>query len=330
MDFFFGPKQTEKTTLLLELANKFILENGIKSNNGFILLFTPPQINDTITDEDINTNLKQDYKKYAKVNKNKNKEYKFIQHLTRYMPTAKENMELIKGYELSSESYAFGLIDNFISISSKIKGLKLILIDGITNIINNWFNETIKKYMNSAKNEEKKNIEKSYLFIYNEIFKNFLYKIVCLQKSYQVQCFITIDIDKSDQYNFGKYSPKIFNIILPYVRNSFYLSVKDDQINFNESKLKINEINDTIEFVIKNELNETIEDENNIDYIIRKNYIEKKCKNINNEENYEKNNEWLKKGIDNFIKNINNFKFYLKQMEDQNKIEEESSYNLDI
>ena len=42
MDFLFGPQNNDKTTCLLHLANQFILNNNIKPNNGYILLFTPP------------------------------------------------------------------------------------------------------------------------------------------------------------------------------------------------------------------------------------------------------------------------------------------------
>ena len=42
MDFIIGSNETEKTTCLIEMANKFIFENGINRKNGYILLFTPP------------------------------------------------------------------------------------------------------------------------------------------------------------------------------------------------------------------------------------------------------------------------------------------------
>ena len=53
MDFLFGPQNIDKTTCLIHLADQFIINNKIKSNNGYILLFTPPnspvQANNTKT-----------------------------------------------------------------------------------------------------------------------------------------------------------------------------------------------------------------------------------------------------------------------------------------
>lgn len=327
MDFIFGSKETEKTTLLLELANKYISENSINYKNGFILLFTPPQTSDS--DADLNSNLNKADNQNLKKNKSrhKNNEYKFIQHLTRYIPTAKESIDIIKGYELTSASYAFGLIDNYLFTSSKSRNLKLILIDDITTIINIWFNEIIKKKMNLAKNEEKKSIEKNFLFMYNEIFQKFLSKIVNLQKTYQTQCFITLNIDISDHINFSKYSPKIFNAIFPFIRTSYYLinSHNDEGIIFHECKLILEGKNDKIDLCI---VDKGMQNENNIDYLMRKEYFEKKNKKnkkLKYEINYSKTNEWVKKGIRDFVKNINNYKIYVKKLEEQNKIEEESS-----
>lgn len=334
MDFIFGPKETEKTTCLLELANKFILENNIKQNNGYILLFTPPCINNC----DENTTLNKMGNSNIKKNKNNrnNKEYKFTQYLTRYKPTTNENMELIKAYELSSASFAFALIDNFILLSSKRKGIKLILIDDITCIINLWINEIIKKKVNAAKNDEKKNIEaqKNILFIYNEVFQKFLSKIISLQKSFQVQCFITLNLNVSDHINFPKSSPKILNAIFPFIRTSYYLSKlsNDDKIIFNESKLLLNARSEKIEFIIMDEEkgnNEKNSDENeDMDYIILKEYIEKKKlkdKKLKNSIKLEKVDDWMKKAIGEFINNINNYKAFMKKMEEHNKQEEDSS-----
>ena len=42
MDFLFGSQNIDKTTCLIHLANQFIINNNIKPNNGYILMFTPP------------------------------------------------------------------------------------------------------------------------------------------------------------------------------------------------------------------------------------------------------------------------------------------------
>ena len=337
MDFIFGAIETEKTTCLLELGNKFILENHIKQSNGYILLFTPPCINNNDNNEEkININNKENTN-LKKIKHHRNhKDYKFKQYLTRYMPKANENMELIKAYELHSASYAFGLIDNFILLSSKSKGIKLILIDDITCIINLWFNEIIKKKVNSVKNDEKKNIEeqKNILFIYNEIFQKFLSKVISLQKSFHAQCFITLNINISEHINFTKYSPKILNAIFPYIRTSYYLSKlpNDDKIIFNESKLILNTRNEKTEFIIIDEEkggnNEKNLDENDIDYILLKEFIEKKKKKnrkLKNASKLEEVDDWMKNAIGEFINNINKYKVFMKKMEEQNKQEEDSS-----
>ena len=232
MDFILGSNETEKTTCLLEMANKFIFEKGINRKNGYILLFTPPH-SQKMNHYNPNVN-----------NKNK-KEYNFIQHLTRYMPNIKENMDLIKGYELKNISYAFGLIDNFRLLSDKSKGLKLILIDDIDNIVYQWANEIENnKSQNTKNNNEKKNYDNGtyFSYIYNEIFQQFLSKITSLQKSYQVQCFISININISVHINFTNDSPRIFKAIFPFIRTSYYLSKlpNEDTIIFNELRISLN------------------------------------------------------------------------------------------
>lgn len=319
MDFILGSKETEKTTCLIEIANKFIIENGINRNNGYILLFTPRYSQHMdITDLNIN---------------NKNiKNYHFTQYFTKYMPTAMENMNLIKCYELSTASYAFGLIDNFRLLSEKSKGIKLILIDDITSIINPWINEIIKNKVNSAKIEERKIIEEqnNILFVYNEIFQQFLSKIISLQKCFQVQCFVSLNINISDHINFAKYSSKIFNAIFPYIRTSYYLSKlsNESKIIFNEFRLTLNARNDKIEYlIISNEEKDNYEkniDENDIDYIYLKEFIGKKKKKnqkLKNLVSLEKIKNWIKITIGEFVNNINNYKEFKEKIEEQNNID---------
>ena len=323
MDFIFGPKDTEKTTCLLEMANTFINENSIKYDNGYILLFTPPRSKNDIK----NTNIKN------------KKEYNFNQYLTRYMPPAIKNMDLIKCYELKTASFAFELLDNFLSISNQSKSLKLILIDDITNIINPWINEIINNKINSTKGEEKINKDdNNILFIYNEIFQQFLSKINALQKYFEIQCFISLNINIYDHINFTKYSPKIFKTIFPYIRTSYYLSKtqNEEKIIFNEFKLTLNARNDKIEYtLIENDENEekvkkeNNNNENDINYIHLKEFIEKeKKKNINLKNNIflEKVNNWMKNTIGLFVENINNYKIFTNQLKDQKNQEEDSSY----
>ena len=323
MDFILGSNETEKTTCLLELANKYIIENNINSSNGYILLFTPPHFQNN------NDNIIS--------NKIKNKGYFFKEYLTNYMPQMKENMNLIKGYALNNYSYAFGLINNFLILSEKSKGLKLILIDDITSIVNPWINEIIKKKVNTAKSEEKKNIENlnNILLIYNEVFQQFLSKIKSLQKCYQIQCFISLNINISDHINFTKISPRIFNAIFPFIRTIFYLKniPSENKIAFNEIRLILNPRTDKINYEIidEQEKNDNQENINNIsvkddkfldEYINKK---EKKLKKNNNFKSYDNINIWMKDSISQFIYNINEFKVFQKKIEEQKKKEEDSS-----
>ena len=324
MDFILGSKETEKTTCLIEMANKFILENGINRNNGYVLLFTPKHSQNM----DIND---------PNINNKRAKDYHFIQYLTKYMPNSIENMDLIKCYELSSASYAFGLIDNFRLLSEKSKGIKLILIDDITNIINPWINEIMNNKINSAKSEEMKNLEESnnnILFIYNEIFQYFLSKIISLQKCFQAQCFVSLNINISDHINFTKYSPKIFNAIFPYIRTSYYLSklANENKIIFNEFRLALNTRNDKIEYLIigneeKDNYDKNIDEKDN-DYILLKEFIDKKKKknkNLKNAVSLEKVKSWMKFSIGEFVNDINNYKIFKEKLEEQNKIDKDFS-----
>ena len=323
MDFIFGSNETEKTTCLLEMANKFIFENGINRKNGYILLFTPPYSQNMNNNNPI-------------INKKSKKVYNFIQHLTRYMPNIKENMDLIKGYELKNFSYAFSLIDNFRLLSDKSKGLKLILIDDISNIIELWLNDIMDNKNNYSNKDKDKKCGQD-VYIYYEIFQQFLSKITSLQKCYQIQCFISLNINISDHINFTQNSPKIFRAIFPFIRTSYYLSKlpNDDIINFNEFRLCLNVRNGKYEYNIiddENEENENNENniyENDIDYIYLKEFIEKKKKKNKKYKNatpLEKVNLWMKNTIGQFVNNINKYKIFKKHLEEQNKQEEDSSY----
>lgn len=324
MDFILGPDETEKTTCLLEMANKYIIENNIKPNNGYILLFTPPHFQNN-NDNPISNG------------KNK-KGYIFNEYFTNYMPQMKENMHLIKGYSLNSSSYAFGLINNFLILSEKSKGLKLILIDDITNIVKPWVNDLINKKASMAKKEDKKNIESqnNRLFIYNEVFQQFLSKIKSLQKCYQIQCFVSLNINIYDHINFTKKSPKIFKAIFPFIRNIFFLNniSSMDTITFNELRLSLNPRNDKINYEIidekekeKNDIQENNNNEMSNDIKLLYEYINKKERKLNksNFNNYEKIRIWMKDSINQFVNNINEFKIFQKKIDEQKKKEEESS-----
>ena len=309
MDFIFGSKETEKTTCLLDIANQFIIDNKIDRYNGYIILFTPPHY-------EVFDNLN--------INERNKNNYVFEQHLTSYDPNAKNNMDLIKGYSLSSASYAFGLINNFIELSSKNKGIKLILIDDITNIIKPWVDEEIKKKQ-IILSKEKKHYDKNIyeLLIYNEIFRYFLFQINSLQKLLQIPCIISLNINISGNAHFIKNSPRIFNAIYSFVKNIFYLSKLDDgTIQYNYLELKLNQKTDKIIYKIK-------EDENNNDNsIINKlfqEYVSKKIINKDLFPNIIFNNEWIRKSISVFVKNINKYQIYQKQIEMNQK--EDSSFS---
>lgn len=312
MDFIFGSEETEKTTCLLEIANQYIIDNKINKSNGYIILFTPP--------------LSEDFDN-PNNNKGNKKIYIFNQYLTNYEPNAKKNMDLIKPYTLNSAAYAFGLINNFIEISKKSSGLKLILIDDITKIIYPWINEEINKKIISAKPEEKKYYDNNinYLLIYNEIFRYFLFQINSLQKSLGIPCFISLNINISESAHFAKNSPRIFNAIFSFVKNIFYLSKSDDgTIKFRYLKLILDQKYDKIIYNLINEENNN--DNNSIGDNILEEYIKKNSQNQNLIHNKIYNKEWIKKSIFNFVENINKFKIYQRQIE-INKKENDSSYS---
>ena len=326
MDFILGSKETEKQTCLLEMANKYIIDNEINKSNGFILLFTPPHSN-------------QEMREVKDNNQNK-KVYNFNQYLTTYMPNSKENLDLIKTYFLKTSSQAFGLIDNFRLISNE-KGVRLVLIDDVTSIINPWVNELLKNQLLKAKQtEEREKItnQDNILLIYNEVFQQFLSKVTALQKDYQIPCFITLNLDISDHMNFRKNSTKIFNAIYPFVRTIHYLSKVqgEDSIIFNELQLRINLRTDKIFYEIKKEeenKNKSKENENDYkseiffdrclsEYIEKK---DKKNKNDKNEFNYDEWKKYIKDGIGTFVNNINQFLIMKKQMDERKEENEKSS-----
>ena len=253
------------------------------------------------------------------------------------MPNIKENMDLIKGYELKNLTYAFGILDNFRLLSDKSKGLKLILIDNISNIINSWVKEIVNNKANSANEEQKKYYQSTsyFLYIFNDIFQQFLSKITSIQKCYQIQCFISLNINISDHIEFTKYSQRNFRAIFPFIRTAYYLSKlpNEDIIIFNEFRISLNGRNEKYEYNIIDNENEDNNNEkniyeNDIDYLYLKEFIEKKkkknkkCKNATP---LDKVNEWMKNTIGEFVNNINKYKIFKKQLEEQNKQEEDSS-----
>ena len=310
MDFILGSNDKEKTTCLLHMANEYIIENKINSSNGYILLFTPP------LSEFSNDSLKQ-----------KNNLYNFNQYFTDYKQDYKDNMNLIKCYTLDSAGKAYGIINNFRLISNQNKGLKLILIDGITTLIRSWVNDTLQKQISGSKPDEKESVGSlnNVLLVYNEIFQQFLSKIISLQKCYQCNCFITIDINISDHLSFSKESPKIFNAIFPFIRNIFYLNKLNDKIICNELKLFLHARTNKIMYeILEND------DENINDLFLKEKIekVEKRTKQIKNFLTGEKYKNWMKNVLDDFVQNINNFNELKKQLEEKKKLneEEDSSY----
>ena len=304
MDFLFGSQNIDKTTCLIHLANQFIINNNIKPNNGYILMLTPPHT--PIQAENANTQIK--------------KGYSFTQYFTIYSPQNKNNIDLIKCYTLNNFEKSIYLINNFIQISKENKGLKLILIDDLTSIINLWVNVIINSQKSRAKPEEKQFIEKStnILFIYHQVFKLFLTKISSLQRCYQIQCFISINLDPSDRIYFSKNSPRVFNAIFPFIRNCFLFQKSDieNQIDFEEIKLVFNLKTNKIEISEQkhNEQNLDIKDK------LLNEYLNKQKKKSGNAfKNEELDDEWIKNSIGDFIENINEFKKkqieYMKQKE---------------
>ena len=309
MNFLFGSQNIDKTTCLIHLANQFIINNNIKPNNGYILMFTPP--NSPIPASNANTQNK--------------KGYNFTQYFTIYSPENKDNIDLIKCYSLNNYEKSIFLINNFIQISKESKGLKLILIDDLTSIINLWVNIIINAQKSRAKPEERQLIENStnILFVYHQIFKFFLSKISSLQKCYQIPCFISINLDPSDRIYFSKNSPRIFNAIFPFIKNCFLFqkSEIENQIDFEEIKLIFNIKTNKIEI---SELNQSEQNLDIKDKLLKEYLNEKRKKSENVIKKEELDDEWIKNTIGDFVENINEFKKkqieYMKQ-----KIEEEQN-----
>lgn len=309
MDFLFGSQTIDNTTCLIHLANQFIINKDIKPNNGYILLFTPPHSPNDITDS----------------NKKDKKRYIFEEKFSDYFPGYKKYLDLIKCYSLNNFEKACDLINNFILISQKNKGLKLILIDDITRFINIWTSELFQKRENKTKKEEssKEEKRKNILLLYNQIFQNFLSKIYLLQKCYKIQCFITINLVPSDKINFAENSSRVFNAIFPFVRSSFcFQKSEENQIDFEEIKLILNMKTNKIE------LAEFKGDESNVDYREELFYElingtdKKPEKQINKAELDEK---WIKETIGDFIENINE---YTKKQIEKEKEKQDSSYDM--
>ena len=311
MNFLFGSQFIDKTTCLIHLANQFIINNNIKSNNGYLLLFTPPHSDISLNNQ--NTQIK--------------KGYNFIQYFTCYAPQYKDNIDLIKCYTLSNFEKSCDLINNFRTISSENKGLKLLLIDDITSIINPWVNDIINKRKDNAKPEERKIIEssKNILLIYNQVFQYFLTQISLLQKSYKIECFITINLDSSDRIYFTKNSPRIFNAIFPFIQKTFYFHKSDEenQIDFEEVKLFLNMKTNKIELT---EINQN-EDSADIKDKLLETFFEKYEKKNKYKNNRKKNEEWLRNTIGNFVDNMNDLKRKLmeKMRQKEEEYEEEDS-----
>lgn len=302
MDFLFGSQNIDKTTCLIHLANQFIINNNIKKSNGYILLFTPPH--SKISD--------------GKGNNQNQKGYNFVQYFTNYSPEYKSNIDLIKCYTLTNFQKSCDLINNFRLISRKNKGLKLILIDDITNIIYPWINTILEERKYKAKPEEKAKLEEkdNVYLLFNQVFQYFLSQISLLQSCYQIQCFITINLDHSERQKYFINSPMIFNSIFPFVRNSFFFqkSEEENQIDFEEVKLFFNMKTNKIE-LSNFEENEQIMDikDKFLDEHLGSDYKDKK-------------NEWIKNTIGDFIEKINEYK--RKQIEILKKKQEEEDSSL--
>ena len=302
MDFVFGPQNNDKTTCLLHLANQFILNNNIKPNNGYILLFTPPH----------SENPKSNEKSQIKNG------YNFVQCFTNYAPQYKDNIDLIKCYILSGFEKSCGLINNFRLISKENKGLKLVLIDDLMNIIRPWiYNILTYQKKSKAKKEE-------FFIIQNQIIQYFLTQISLLQKSYQIPCFITINIDRSDKINYSKNASGIYNAIFPFVRNCFLFHKlnEENQIDFEEIKLAFNMRTMKIDICeIKQNENDEQREQLFNEFEIKK---DKKSKN-KIKINELVNDEWIKDSIGDFIECFNKYKIKEMEMEKKKKEEEEAS-----
>ena len=233
MDFIFSDNDTDNATCLLHLANKYIIENSITKENGFLLLFKP-----------IENESKVNIKNYVDLG---NGNYKFKQNFTEYSSN-KENMNLIQTYELKNAYRAKDLIFQFRIFSNNFNknGLRLILIDNLTNIIFHWFNDYVRN--DRSFNSTKKNIERKSYMLYEEILGNFLKQILSLQKSYSCQCFVSINYNLFDDNIY--YKQILFNSIFSFARNIFHLSKNKNNngIYFQEMKLIPNMKNDIFNY----------------------------------------------------------------------------------
>lgn len=311
MDFIFGPPETEKTTCLLHLANQYIIEKNIKPNSGYILFLTPPHTKIDPKNKDL---------------KNQ-KGYVFKQYFTCYQPQMKNNMELIKSYKLGNYTRALGLLNNFILISNKVKGLKLILIDDIIRIITPWVKEIITQKYNMAKPEEREDIisqDNKYLE-FHKVIQKFLSRVLHLQKSYKCPCFVSINIDKSEDI---KNSTRIFNSIFSFTKSTFYLSQNLDNKNifYKDVNMYIDSNIDKIEFKVinnENDNNFSKRDEQNLAEYINKTENKTKIK----DEDYidvKYMKTWMKNTLDRFVEYINDYKEKMDELERQKKLEESS------
>ena len=312
MDFIFGPPEAEKTTCLLHLANQYIIDKNIKSNTGYILFLTPPH-----TEIDPGNKEFQNQKGYV-----------FKQYFTNYQPQMMNNMDLIKPYILGNIIRAFGLMDNFRLIANKVKGLKLILIDDIIRIITPWVKEIINKKYNMAKPEEKEYIisQNNKSLTFNDVFQQFLGKISKVQNCYKCPCFISININKSEDI---KNSKIIFNSIYPFAKSNFLLSQKldDKSIFYSDVNMFLDSKTDKIEFkVVNNENNYDISkmDKTLLDEYINKTEKETKKKDDENYIDLKLMKSWIKNTLDKFVDCINDYKEKMNQIEQQKMLEDSS------
>ena len=305
MNFIFGSQNVEKTTCLIHLANEFILNNKIKQNNGYILLFTPPHLKNT--------------EKNTKAKNEKEIDYNFVQYFTCYSPEYAENLDLIKCYILTNLEKSCNLLNNFIQISQKNKGLKLILIDDLTNIIHPWVKYYVEEKIKGIPRDQlKKEKEKIENMIYNQVFQYFLRQISLLQKSYQAQCLITIKLDPTDRIYYTKYEQKIFNAIFPFVRNTFFFQKLDEnQIDLEEVTLILNRK------VNKIELSKETKKLDLADQLLKEMLEDK---NIKYKKNELSDNSWIKKSLGDFIESFNEFS--KNQAETMKKYQEEEDSTL--
>ena len=308
MDFLFGSQSIDKTTCLIHLANQYIDTNKIKSNNGYILLLTPPN------SAAPSNNAKSQNKK----------EYNFVETFTKYSPENINNIDLIKHYPLSNFEKSCDLINNFILISKKNPGLKLILIDDLTGIIHPWINEIINNKKGKARKEERSKIDsnKNVLLIFYQVFQYFLSQISLLQKCYKSQCLVSINLDPSDRIYFSKNSSRIFNAIFPFIRSSFLFqkSEEENQIDFEEVKLVLNMKTNKFELCGFNP------NDKNVDF---RDTFFKELMNKNEKQNKSKimelDGEWIKKAIEDFVEKINEYQKNQIKLNNQGQDEEDSS-----